>query len=371
MTKYFRLLFCIAFAVGVRAQSPIGLFEDHADVGTVLHPGSVAYDPAARTYTVAGSGENMWFATDAFQFVWKKVSGDVTLTADISFIGAGVEGHRKAVLMIRQNLDADSPYADVARHGEGLTSLQARDEKGANTSEIQSNTKSPRRVRIAKRGDYFYLWVAGPGEDVHFSGGSLRVAMHDPFYVGIGVCSHNKDVVEKAVFSNVELTTGKPAGQPKLYSTLEVVPLSGDRRAIYVTPGRITSPAWTSDGTAITVEREGHLLRVPAAGGEAQLLDTPAPAQKGVMFSIAALPDDGYRNFNPQGAPDGQIAFLSCEKEIAGPVDDKDMMLRVISRTDGKPHVVAKFIGGPGTLGQSSWSPDSRRLAFISYQWIQ
>ena len=70
----------------------LGIFEDHADVGTVLHPGSVEYDASKQSYTLTGSGENMWFATDAFQFVWKKVSGDVTLTADISF----PDYHRKS-----------------------------------------------------------------------------------------------------------------------------------------------------------------------------------------------------------------------------------------------------------------------------------
>src|ERR1700686_3804378 len=124
-----------------QSDAAAGIFEGHSDVGTVLHAGSVAYDASKRTYTVAGSGENMWFAADAFQFAWKKVSGDVNLSADISFVGAGAEAHRKAVLMIRQSLDQDSPYADVARHGDGLTSLQARDEKGAITSEIQSAMK--------------------------------------------------------------------------------------------------------------------------------------------------------------------------------------------------------------------------------------
>jgi len=85
------------------------IFEGHGDVGNVLHAGSVEYDAAKRSYTIAGSGENMWFASDAFQFTWKKVSGDVTLTADVSFFGKGVNEHRKAVLMIRQSLDADSP----------------------------------------------------------------------------------------------------------------------------------------------------------------------------------------------------------------------------------------------------------------------
>src|SRR5262245_55570481 len=91
-----------------------GVFESHGDVGKVLHPGLLEYDPAMRSYTIAGSGENMWFGADAFHFVWKKVSGDTTLTADISFLGTGGNAHRKAVLMIRQSLDADSTYADIA-----------------------------------------------------------------------------------------------------------------------------------------------------------------------------------------------------------------------------------------------------------------
>lgn len=259
---------CFLLPVYAAAAGPLGIFEDHTDVGTILHAGSVEYDASKQTYTLAGSGDNMWFAADAFQFVWKKVSGDVTLTADISFIGSGGEGHRKAVLMVRQSLDADSTYADVARHGDGLTSLQARDEKGANTTEIQSAIQSPARVRIAKQGDYFYIWVAGAGEDLQFSGGSMRVPMHDPIYVGIGVCSHNKDVVEKAVFSNVNLMIGRNDVAPRLYSTLETVPLSGDRRVVYVTQGRLSSPVWTSDGSAIVFHSDSGMKKIATAGGK-------------------------------------------------------------------------------------------------------
>ena len=55
---------------------PVGIFEAHGDIGMVLHAGSTTFDDAAKSYTVAGSGENMWFAKDAFHFAWKKVSGD-------------------------------------------------------------------------------------------------------------------------------------------------------------------------------------------------------------------------------------------------------------------------------------------------------
>jgi hypothetical protein len=370
MTTIAALIACLALPA--YAAAPLGIFEDHADVGTVLHPDSVAYDAAKRAYTIAGSGENMWFAADAFQFVWKKLSGDVTLTADISFIGAGGEAHRKAVLMIRQNLDADSPYADVARHGDGLTSLQARDEKGVNTAEIQSAIKAPARVRIAKRGAYFYIWVAGAGEDLQFSGGSMRVPMHEPFYVGIGVCSHNKDAVEKAVFSNVDLAAGAPAeaAPPRLYSTLETVPLTGDRRVVYAAPGRLSSADWTPDGGAIVFQSDGRMKKIPAAGGQPENLEQYGVALPGHIATDQDLPADGLRNFSPRLSPDGgQIAFLSFAGDQTAIPEDQDVLLRVLTVKDGKVRVLAKLVGGKGSA--PSWSPDSRRVAFVSYQWIR
>ena len=142
------------------ATTSLGMFESSADVGTVLHPGSAEYDNSTETYLLTGSGENMWFAADAFQFVWKKMSGDVTLTADISFPTTTGNPHKKAVLMLRQSLAADSVYADVALHGNGMTALQFRDEKGTLTREIKSNLSAPRRLRIAKRGDYVFMALA-------------------------------------------------------------------------------------------------------------------------------------------------------------------------------------------------------------------
>src|SRR5207245_5847395 len=203
------------------------------------------FDAATASYTVAGSGENMWFAKDAFHYVWKKASGDLSLTADISFIGEGTEPHRKACLMIRQSLDADSAYADVALHGDGLTSLQFREAKGAATHEVQANVSNPLRLRIEKRGRYTRMYLAAKGEELRFSGAAARLHFEEPFYVGIGVCAHNKDVTEKAVFSNVELTTASPpsARRPVVYSDLETQTItSNDRRVGYVTPTRIEAP---------------------------------------------------------------------------------------------------------------------------------
>ena len=101
---------------------------------------------------MSGSGENMWFAKDAFQFAWKRASGDLSLAADVAFVGVGKDPHRKACLMIRQSLDADSAYVDVALHGDGLTSLQFRDARGAATHEVQANVSPLRRGSASKSG---------------------------------------------------------------------------------------------------------------------------------------------------------------------------------------------------------------------------
>src|SRR5258708_10275083 len=117
----------------------------------------------------------MWSANDGFQCAWKKMSGDVTLTADITFFGKGVNEHRKAVLMIRQSLDADSLYADAALHRSGLTSLQFREEKGAATHEIQANVSAPKRLRIEKRVAYFSMSLADENGTFPFANRSTRI----------------------------------------------------------------------------------------------------------------------------------------------------------------------------------------------------
>src|SRR5258708_33209522 len=84
-SRVFSTLLLIALgAVASLAQDPVGIFENHADVGAVLHPGSATFDAATHTYTLTGSGDNMWLANDAFQVVWKKVPGDVELPGGIA-----------------------------------------------------------------------------------------------------------------------------------------------------------------------------------------------------------------------------------------------------------------------------------------------
>jgi hypothetical protein len=63
----------------------VGQFSGSVDIGVTPRQGSAVYDRGAATYRVTGGGENVWGRADAFRFVFSRVSGDVTLTADVHF----------------------------------------------------------------------------------------------------------------------------------------------------------------------------------------------------------------------------------------------------------------------------------------------
>jgi len=326
------------------ATAPIGSFEEHGDVGIVLHAGSVEFDASKGNYTIAGSGENMWFAADGFQFVWKKVSGDVTLTADVSFVGKGVNEHRKAVLMVRQSLDPDSAYADVALHGSGLTSLQFREEKGAATHEIQANVSAPKRLRIEKRGAYFNMSLAGADGNFHLAGGPTRIMLKEPFYVGIGVCSHDKDVVERAVFSDVELKTAAPVtrAQSTLYSTLETITVaSTDRRVVYVAPERLEAPNWMPDGENLLFNRNGRMEKIGVTGGIPQIIHTG--------FAVRCNNDHGI-------SPDGKELVISDQSQ-----EEHRSLIYIVPIGGGAPRQITQ----KSPSYWHGWSPDGKTLAFV------
>ena len=195
-------------------QGALGIFESQSDVGKVNPAGTASFDAASGVYSIASSGANLWGTTDGFHLVWKKVSGDLSLTADIQLAeaSAGSSPHRKALVIFRQTLEPDSMYADVAVHGSGETALQYRRNKGDTTQDIAFDLGAPKTVRLEKRGDTITLFVSMKGEPLHQAGASIKLHFAEPFYAGLGVCAHQDGAVEKATFSHVEL---KPLTAPE------------------------------------------------------------------------------------------------------------------------------------------------------------
>jgi len=200
----------------------IGVFEAQTDVGSAVIEGSSSYDPSTKQYTITSAGYNIWYVRDEFRFLWKKMKGDISLAADTSFPDPQGYFDRKAVLIIRQSLDDDATQAVVALHGDGMIQLGLRPEKGARIKDMEYRIgsrgglpggKSPdelitahaKRIGIEKRGDSFALYVSLQGEPMHQFGKAMELHLSEPFYVGIGFCSHIPDKADTGVFNNVVL----------------------------------------------------------------------------------------------------------------------------------------------------------------------
>jgi TolB protein len=65
------------------------------------------------------------------------------------------------------------------------------------------------------------------------------------------------------------------------------------------------------------------------------------------------------------------MVFLSYEKDVIGHPAEKDVTLRRMPLDTKKPDVLARFLGGQGTINVPCWSPDGKRIAFVTYQLIR
>ncbi len=481
------LLFAASHLLGSCViEQKLGIFEGSCDVGNVRVPGECKFDSTKDSYSVSGSGTNMWNQQDDFHFVWKKVSGNQSIEAATKFIGEGMSPFRKSCLIVRQSLDSNSAYAAIVVHGDGITALQYRDVNGGSSQETQIPIRSPRSAKLSRKGDYMLADLNDA-----YSGASIGLELHEPYFIGLGVCSRVEDSLETAVFRNVAIHPVE-LGPTTYMSSLETVEIANtNRRIVQVFGDHMEAPNWTPDGKSLVYNSNGLLYKIPWTGGSSERINTDfatrcnndhgispdgkmivisdqsqdsnqstiytlpisggkpkritenAPsywhgwspdgktlaycAQRGGRYGIFTIPIDGGAetrlttaepgklddgpDYSPDGkhiyfnsdrsgkmqiyriktdgteveavttdkrnnwfahvSPDGKwMVYLSYEPEVEGHPANKDVMLRLLSLSDGSEKVLAKLFGGQGTINVPSWSPDSKRVAFVSYQFV-
>jgi TolB protein len=491
MLKAFALFVaCISFCIKSTSQK-IGIFDGHDDVGAVLHKGSVNYDAALQRYQLTGSGGNIWFTHDEFQYAWKKMKGDFILQFRGGLLGEGTESHRKFGWMIRSGLDSVAAMVCAALHGDGLTSLQYRKTPKTNVEQVQFSIKAPDVIELERRGKQFIMSVAHDGES-YVTEQVSEIDLGDEVYVGLFVCAHNKDITETASFDNVRVIipakTDFVPYREYIGSHIETMDVTtGHRDIIYTSPASLQAPNWMPDNKSLiynsngliykfdlqkrspvllntdTIKRnnndhvlsfDGKMLglsssdgkynsivytvaatggipkritavgpsylhgwspdkkflvytaergdgnydiyKIPSNGGEEIRLtqatgldDGPeySPDGKYIYFNsvrsgtmqIWRMNSDGsnqvqltldeFNNWFPHISPDGKwIVFLSFLKDVK-PDDHpfyKHVYLRMMPVGYGHPKVIAYVYGGQGSINTPSWSPDSKKIAFVS-----
>lgn len=347
MNKKLLAMLCVAGWALYAAEPKLGTFEAGTDVGDTPKKGAAEFDSATGDYRITGGGANIWANADAFQFVWKKLSGDVAITADVRFVGVGAVAHRKAALMIRQSLEPGSAYADAAVHGDGLTSLQFRPEANALTQEVKSELKGPVRIRIERRGNQFTLYAGNPGEELK-AAGPATVTLTDPVYVGLAVCSHDAGVLETALFSNLKIEPlprqAAQGGRPGARSKISIYDLKTKSTEVIFTDDKIwEAPNWSRDGKFLMVNSGGNLYRLPVDRKGAQ------PEKIDLGGITGCNNDHGI-------SPDGRLIALSAR--AGGPGSQV-----YIARADGSnAHLMTPL--SPSYY--HGWSPDGKWIAYTA-----
>lgn len=140
-----------------------------------------------------------------------------------------------------------------------------------------------------------------------------------------------------------------------------VIPSSGGKeRRLTTAEGLDDGPEYAPDGKTIWFNsvRSG-LMQI-------WKMNSDGSDQKQMTF------DEDYNSWFPHVSPDGKwVVYLAYNKSDLKPSEhlpDKNVVLRIISVDGGAPKTLLSLFGGQGTINVNSWSPDSRKIAFVSYE---
>ncbi|HSA95454.1 MAG TPA: biopolymer transporter TolR [Acidobacteriota bacterium] len=325
-------------------EKPLALLDGQGDIGPVKNIGTAAGQPDG-SLLIAGAGANMWFGSDEGHFIWKRLRGDFVVNARVGFIGRGVEAHRKIGWMARSTLDPDAAHASAVVHGDGLTSLQYRRAAGKDTEEERLPVTGADEIQLERRGDTFIMSAARFGEPYETVSVS-DLAIGDEVLIGLFVCSHNADIIERARFTNVRIALPAPADfvpyRDYLGGSIELLDVdTGRRTTVFRSDRPVQAPNWTKDGRFLLYNVDGRIDRLELATGMVSTLDTG--------FATANN-NDHVLSF------DGKRLGLSHHS-----ADDKDeSVIYVVPAKGGTPKRVTAR--APSYL--HGWSPDGRSLVF-------
>src|SRR5690606_33192854 len=136
------LLSCVLVSSMAAQSGSRGIFNGSNDIGAPPLTGGSEFNAATSEYRVTGTGTDIWGASDQFHYLWREISGNFAVAATARFLTAG-NPHRKASIMLRKTVDADSPFVHFAIHGDGMAALQFRTAKAGATNTLDFPIEGP------------------------------------------------------------------------------------------------------------------------------------------------------------------------------------------------------------------------------------
>ena len=169
------LISCLLAASAFAQTGKFGAFTSSDDVGAPPLKGSAEFDTSTGQYKIIGSGTDIWAKADQFHYLSREMSGNFAITATAKFLTDGI-AHRKAVIMLRKSLDTDSPFVQLAIHGDGTPAVQFRNTKADNTNTVDFPIEGPGtwRLKLVRQGTTITVWIAKDGASLRELGHTLN-----------------------------------------------------------------------------------------------------------------------------------------------------------------------------------------------------
>lgn len=185
-----------------------------ADVGSTGNLGAAGYDVATGTFTVAGSGADVWSTADAFRFVWQTLTGDGSIVARV-IQNQNTNAWSKVGVGIRETLAAGSRHVAMVTSATNGPQLVSRTSTGGSSSAVNGTAAAftPTWVRLVRTGNVIAASRSVDGA-VWTAVGSVTVAMSSTVYIGLLVCSHDTTKLNEAKFTDVSLEGTRNVPEP-------------------------------------------------------------------------------------------------------------------------------------------------------------
>ena len=347
------LICCFLFNYAMGQQSSTGIFQNSADIGNPKHEGNASYTTTDQSYSLKGSGYNIWFARDEFHYLYNKIKGDFILTANFKFEGTGTEAHRKTGWMLRASSNESSQHISAVLHGDGLTVMQWRDTMGTEMKdpedEIFAKGSGYEIIQIERSGRVIFMRAAHPGEPLTTIGSYEMNNLPDEILAGMFICSHNPEITEEVIVWNVRID--KPVGDnydpdKEGYpgSRLETINVfDGKRMIIYEKQDRFEAPNWMPDAKQLLFNMDGLLYKIPVTGGELIRLNTD--------FAVSNNNDHGI-SFN------GKLLAISNHREG---LPGGGSTVYILPLEGGKPEIVTDDT--PSYW--HGWAPNNKEVVYV------
>jgi len=208
--KYLTSVICWFLINSTMAQKgSTGMFQNSIDIGNPKNAGSSFYNNADQSYSIKGSGYNIWFARDEFHYLFNTIEGDFIMTANFRFAGKGANTHRKTGWMIRGSEKEDASHISATIHGDGLTMLQWRSADGAEMrdpeDQIAATGKTYDVIQIERAGKTITMRAAQNGRPFEVIGSHEMENLSGKVLAGLFICSHDPEVIEEARVWNVRI----------------------------------------------------------------------------------------------------------------------------------------------------------------------